>query len=246
MKIKAIICEALYREFCVGAAYSRNLVDITTLDFGLHNTPDILRSRIQEEIDSVDNSDYDVVVLGYGLCSRGTADIVSRSKPLVIIRAHDCITVLLGSRKKYEEEFRSNPGTYYYSSGWIERKESDTDQGSMVDVWKSEYEQKLIEYTEKYGADNAEFLLEQEKTWLANYNRAAFIDLGVGDVASYRKFVSELALERGWECAELEGNLGLVNRLLSGSYEDDNDLLVVSPGKKIIESFDADVCRCAA
>lgn len=245
MKIKAIICEALHREFCLAAAYTSNVVDMTVMNFGLHNTPDALRDAIQKEINSVEDTDHEFIVLGYGLCSRGTADVEAKSKPLVMPRAHDCITILLGARSRYDAEFLGNPGTYYYSSGWIERKDGESDQGNLNDVWERHYVDKLTEYVEKYGEDNAEFLLEQEKMWLANYNRAAFIDLGLGDVSQYRQFVSGLAGDRGWEYAEIEGDLSLVNRLLSGRWDDDPDLLVVQPGRRIVESFDPDILRCA-
>ena len=245
MRIKAIVCEALHREFCLAAAYTPNVVDYVILDFGLHNTPDKLREAIQHEVDLADSGKYDAVVLGYGLCSRGTADVKAGSIPLVLVRAHDCITILLGARSRYDEEFRGNPGTYYYSSGWIERKEGESDQGDLNDVWERHYAEKLAEYIEKYGEDNAEFLLEQEKMWLVNYNRAVFIDTGLGDVAQYRRFVSELAHGRGWKYAEIEGNLSLVTRLISGSWQDDPDLLVVSPGKRITESFNTDIVRCS-
>lgn len=245
MKIKAIVCEALHREFCVAAAYTPHVLDFVVLDFGLHNTPEKLREAIQNEVYLADDNKYEAVVLGYGLCSRGTADIIAGSIPIVLVRAHDCITILLGARSRYDEEFRGNPGTYYYSSGWIERKEGESDQGDLSDVWERHYTEKLAEYIDKYGEDNAEFLLEQEKMWLANYNRAAFINLGLGDVAQYRRFVSGLASDRGWNYSEIEGDLSLVTRLISGCWQDDPDLLVVAPGKKIVESFGNDIVRCS-
>lgn len=245
MHIKAIICEALYREFCWTASRSRHLVDLVVLDFGLHDTPEKLRSAIQSEIDNVDPEEYEAVVLGYGLCSRGTAEIVAGSVPLVMIKAHDCITMLLGARSSYLEEFAQNPGTYYYSSGWIERKDGEVEQGSLSDVWERQYEHKLAQYTEKYGADNAAFLLEQEKMWVSNYNRAAFLDTGLGDVDQYRQFVSTIAGQRGWSYSEISADLGLVERLLSGDWAGDPDLLVVEPGRRIVESYDAEIIRCS-
>jgi len=242
MKIKLISCEALAREFYAAAATSPHIIDIQLLAFGLHNTPDDLRAAIQAAIDAADpvlplsGGGYDAIILGYGLCSRGTAGIRARSIPIVLPRMHDCITAFLGSRQRYSTEFSAHPGTYYYSPGWIERKEGDVDQG-FIDVHEKQSAERYAEYVEKYGEENAKFLLEQEQQWYAHYTRAAFIDMGVGDIAEYRRFTTELARDRGWEYAELAGDMSLIKRLADGDWEGD-DLLVVQPGRCIIESFD--------
>jgi len=41
---------------------------------------------------------------------------------MVIPRVHDCISLLLGSRRQYDSEFDQFPGTYYLSKGWKEYK----------------------------------------------------------------------------------------------------------------------------
>ena len=58
---------------------------------------------------------YDAVVMVYGLCGRATAGITARDVPVVIPRAHDCITLFLGSRARYSEQHENQPGTYWYS-----------------------------------------------------------------------------------------------------------------------------------
>jgi hypothetical protein len=112
-RIKVIACEVFVREFYSAAADSPHVLDMSFLPFGLHNTPDKLREAIQSAVDETDSDVYDYIILGYCLCSRGTADILSRDVPIVIPRGHDCITIFLGSRAAYDEEFGSHPGTYY-------------------------------------------------------------------------------------------------------------------------------------
>ena len=236
MKIKLISCEALAREFYLAAANSPHVIDTELLPFGLHNTPDDLRTTIQSAIDAAEGKGYDCIILGYGLCSRGTADITARSIPVVITRMHDCITAFLGSRTRYSAEFSAHPGTYYYSGGWIERKEGDMEQG-FIDIHAQHYAERYKEYVEKYGEDNAKFLLEQEQQWYTNYTRAAFIDMGIGAVDYYRRFTQDLAVDRGWEYMELEGDMSLIRRLMNGDWESE-DFLVVKPGMAIAESFD--------
>ena len=237
MKIKLIACEALTREFRLAAATSPHVFDIQFIEFGLHNTPDKLREAIQAAIDDTEGKGYDLIILGYGLCSRGTADIKARSLPIVIPRMHDCITLFLGARSKYDEEFASHPGTYYYSPGWIERKEGEMQQGLIGDVQARDYDERYREYVAKYGEDNAQYLIEQEKHWYDHYTRAAFIDMGLGDIEAYRGFVRGLAASRNWDYTEIAGDISMVQRLANGPWEGD-EFLRVEPGQTIAESFD--------
>ncbi len=235
MKIKLISCEALAREFYAAAATSPHVIDTQLLAFGLHNTPDDLSATIQSAVDATEatTTPSSSATACAAAARRG---FMARSIPIVIPRMHDCITAFLGSRARYSAEFAAHPGTYYYSPGWIERKEGDVDQG-FIDVHDKAYADRYAEYVEKYGEDNAKFLVEQEQHWYANYTRAAFIDMGIGTVDEYRRFTVDLAGDRGWEYAELSGDMSLVKRLADGDWEGD-DFLIVQPGNCIAESFD--------
>lgn len=235
MKLYAIACEAVARECYRAAAFSKHAVTISIKDFGLHNEPDNLRAAIQEEIDNASAAGkYEYIILGYGLCSRGTAELVARNVPLVIPRAHDCITVFLGSKERYQEEFSGHPGTYYYSAGWVERKEGEVDQGGFTIVKDSQRAARYQEYVEKYGEDNAEFLMDQENHWLDHYNRAAFIDMGFGDMDFYRGFTQQVAQEHGWSYEELTGDMRLADLLFAGDWNAE-EFLIVMPGQRTIE-----------
>ncbi len=237
MKVKVIACEVFFREFCAAAAASRHIFDIKFMPFGLHDTPEKLREAIQVEIDATEGTDYDAIVLGYGLCSRGIAGVTARSKPIIVPRMHDCITLFLGSREHYNREFSAHPGTYYYSSGWIERKDGEVQQGFVDDMHAKRTQERYAEYVEKYGEENAKFLIEQETQWHANYSRAAFINTGLGDISAYRSFTRQLATDNGWDYAEIEGDRSLTDRLFSGDW-DSEDFLRLEPGRTIAESFD--------
>ena len=242
MRIKLIACEVLAREFSYATSTSRHVFDTTLMDFGLHQTPDRLRESLQAEIDTAEGKGYDAIVLGYGLCSRGTADLRARSVPIVIPRCHDCITLFLGSRARYNEEFGSHPGTYYYSAGWVERKSGEVSQGFIDAEHEGAYQQHYLEYVEKYGEDNAKFLIEQESQWLQNYTRVALIDVGLGDIEGYRRFTTELAQSRGWQHAEIKGDISLIARISNGEW-DSEDFLTVNPGQKIADSFNELILR---
>lgn len=244
MKIRLIACEVFFREFSAAVATSPHVFDIKFLSFGLHDTPEKLREAIQGEIDGLEGSDYDAIVLGYGLCSRGTAEVRAGSIPIIVPRMHDCITMLLGSRQRYNAEFGANPGTYYYSPGWIERKAGEVQQGFVDDVHRRRIEERYAEYVEKYGEDNARYLIDHESQWQANYTRAVFIDTGFGDINQYRQFTTQLARDHGWDYAEIAGDPGMIERMARGEWDEDT-FLRVEPGQTIAESFDEKVLRAA-
>jgi len=247
LKLYAVACNVLSRECYRAAANSPHVVTLSIQPFGLHSEPDELRKTLQAEIDRAEG--YDYILLAYGLCSRGTADLIARETPIVIPRSHDCIALLLGSHQRYQDEFSRHPGTYYYSSGWVEHCEGEVIQGAIEIVKHRQYEERFKEYVEKYGEDNAKFLLEQETQWLVNYNRAVFLNHGLGDVDYYRRFTQKIASEHGWSYEELPGDTRLIDRLFAGNWDSppqpaptgrgsigDSEFLIVRPGQRTQES----------
>lgn len=242
MKLYCLACEVLARPLYLSAARSAHIVDIQLIQRGLHNQPANLRSVLQAAVDAASEKAYDAIVLGYGLCGQATAGLVARKLPLVIPKAHDCITLFLGSRKRYTQEFESNPGTYWYSQDYIERRDGDTlalAMGSgVVDDVRAVYD----EYVEKYGQDNADYLMEVMGAWKSHYNRAAFIDLGIGDASAVEAQARDEAGRRGWTFERLLGDTGLMRRLLAGEWND--DFLVIPPGQHVIMTGDESVIGC--
>ena len=119
MRFKAVICSVLKREIEHLLPKVQHQVDIVWMEQGLHATPHVLRTRMQEAIVETDGTEYDAFLVGYGLCGRGIARLWAKDIPVVIPRAHDCITLLLGSKERYAEYFRTHRGVYWYSAGWI-------------------------------------------------------------------------------------------------------------------------------
>lgn len=240
MKLYAIVCEVLTRECWKAGAVSPHVVTINIQPFGLHENPDELRIHLQNEIDRLPPDRYDYILLGYGLCSRGTAGLVARHTPIVIPRAHDCITLLLGSRDKYDQEFREHPGTYYYSAGWVERKQGEVRQGTIAEEKEQQLRRRFKDYAEKYGEDNARYLIDLESLWVANYNRAAFIDTGVGNKEVYRRFTQQVAESHGWTYEEVLGDTRLIDLLFFGNWNE-KEFLIVRPGQHAIEDVNHDI-----
>ena len=222
-----ISCHVLWRELCYYASLSRNIFTFSYLRQGLHNTPDILRKELQEAIDTAPDT-CEAVLLGYGLCSNGISGIVARNKPIVVPRAHDCITFLLGSKERYRQYFDEHPGTYWYTPGWID---TSTQPGEERYARVHKY------YEETYGEENAKYLMEMEQAWMHNYSNAAYADLGFGENEPYKAYTQHCADWLGWNCDFLEGDPQLVKQLVEGYWPEDA-FLVVQPGEMINPSHD--------
>lgn len=224
-----IACHVLWRELCHIASTSENTFDFVFLNQGLHDTPDNLRIELQKAIDAVEKP-YDAILIGYGLCSNGIEGIVARNTRLVVPRGHDCITFFLGSKERYKDYFDKNPGTYWYTVGWID----DT-----VQPGKERYDMALREYTERYGEDNAEYLMEMESGWYKEYKNTAFIDYDFMDLERYKQYTKDCTDYLKWNYDELKGDTSLLQAFLKGESEWEEDkFLVVEPGEQIIASHD--------
>ena len=172
--------------------------------------------------------EYDAILLGYGLCSNGIQGIMARDRRLVVMRGHDCLTFLLGSKERYSDYFKAHPGTYWYSPGWID---------SIEGPGRSSYERTLQRYIKKYGRENADFLMKMEQNWYHEYSNAAYVDMGFGDTAHYKEHTRECAQWLGWNYDELKGDPKLIQDFLEGNWDEDR-FLVVPPGQTISASND--------
>jgi hypothetical protein len=222
----------MQREAYYCAARSKNVVDVVLMEQGLHDEPDRLRTEVQKALDNthdIQGRAYDASLLGYGLCSNGIVGL-SAKIPIVVPRGHDCITLLLGSKDKYKEYFDSHRGVYWYSPGWIESGKQPSQE---------RYEKLLEEYKEKYGDDNAQYLMEVEQSWIKEYNWATFIDWGLVDSSEYKDYTKRCAEFLHWKYEELKGSPALMQKLIDGLW-DESEFLIVKPGQKVGEDLTND------
>ncbi len=237
MRIKVIGCKVLMRQLYALAAASKNTVDILWMKQELHTEPDKMRLALQRAIDRVEQEEapYDAIVLGYGLCSNGVVGLRARTAPLVMVRAHDCITMLLGSKQRYARLFEEgNGGIYWYSQGWIENADMPS---------RERYEKIYAQYLAKYGEDNAQYLMEMEQSWMREYQKAVYIRWpGEGDEGD--AFTRESARYHGWAYQAEEGEQGLLRDLLDGPW-DDPRFLMAPPGTSIAASHDDGILAAA-
>jgi len=236
MKLKCLGCDALARVIYFWAAQSPHIVDVELFRLGLHREPPDLRARLQAQIDVANDQDYAAIVLAYGLCGKATAGLTARNIPLVIPRAHDCITLFLGNRERYKDQFENYPGTYWYVQDYIERHDGSGTVLSLGADGTTDIHAVYDEYVAKYGQDNADYLMEAMGAWQSHYQRAVFIDLSVSDGSAVEQHARDEATRRGWNFECVSGDTGLIRRLLAGDWE--TDFLVLQPGQQIAMSYD--------
>ncbi len=245
MRLKIIACEIMFREICYCVCQSKNIVDIKFLRKGLHDIGQEEMSRtLQGEIDQVSKDKYEAILLGYGLCNNGVTGLTAGRVPLIVPRAHDCITLLLGSKERYREYFDAHPGTYFRSTGWIERNvPAKEDKGKDI-LSQLGLNRTFQEYVVKYGEENAQYLMETLEKWngLRHYDRIAYIDMGIGDFQEYEEKARKEASDKGWKFERLEGNISLLRRLIDGDWNEEESL-VVQPGKKIVPTYVGGIIR---
>lgn len=251
LRLRCIGCEVLARALYLCAARSPHVVDVALLRRGLHDTPATLRERIQAEIAVAESSDppYDAIVLAYGLCGGATAGIAAVKLPLVLPRAHDCITLFLGSRARYSQEFNSHPGTYWYSAEYIERslQEQGASASGLAGIGansKEARESAYADYVARFGRENADYLMQELGAWQAHYDRAVFISTETGDTGQVERRARRDAEQRGWVFEKMAGDLQLIGRLLDGDW--DQDFLILEPGHRLEMAYDESILRAAA
>lgn len=237
-RIAVIACSVLQDEVEHFARGLPHVARIKYLPQLLHNEPMRLRAELQAAVEKCEaDAAVDAIVLAYGLCSRGVEELRHARCPLVIARAHDCVTLYLGSKERYAEYLKKYPGTYWYSPGWIK---AHAPPGPDRDAYLRG------KYAEQFEPDDVEYLLEQEKLWTAHYDRAAYVALGegAGETPAQIAYTRQCAACLGWNFDHVKGDASLMRDLFSGPDKWDNArFLIVPPNHGIKLTADDSVIK---
>jgi hypothetical protein len=242
VRLKLISCEIFYREMCYAVSQSPNLVEIEFLPKGLHDIGSAgMLQRVQETLDKVDESRYDAIIFGYGLCNNGLAGLRARTIPVILPRAHDCITLFLGSKERYLDYFNSHLGTYFKTSGWIERGEASGELSQLSIQRQIGMDKSYDELVEKYGEENAQYLYETLYGY-KNYSQFTYIEMGIEPGNIFEERTRKEADEKGWSFEKVKGDMSMIQRLVNGIW-DDKEFLVLPPGQRMATTFGPDIIK---
>lgn len=234
-RLALIACQVLEGEIALHAAGATHIATTQFYEIGLHDRPDHLRQALQAKIGELaGRTDLDAIVLAYGLCGRGTAGLRAQQVPLVIPRAHDCITLFYGSKELYAAAQARCPDCYYYTPGWNRaRRVPGPDRLAAM----------RADLAARFEPEDVEYLLETERSLWAKRGLAIYLELQTPDAEKEAAYARECAEHLGWAFERVAGDPRLLRDLLWGRW-DEARFLVVPPGQAIAQSVDAAVMRC--
>lgn len=233
-RLALLACSVFEREIARLATGAGHIVETRFYEMGLHDRPDQLRVVLQENLEAVEaRMDIEAVVLAYGLCGRGTAGLKPMRHKLVIPRAHDCITVFMGSKEAYARHQRSCPTCYYYTPGWNRgRRVPGPDKLAALKA----------ELAKKFDPDDVEFLIETEREQWAMHDTVTYLELGTADAEAEAEYARRCAEWLGWKFEHQHGDPALLRDLLWGNW-DAGRFQIIKPGMQLGQAPDETIMR---
>ena len=212
MKTLILACNTIRDELEKTASETGCTYPFRWVESGLHLRPESLRQRLQLELDSI--TGVDRVILGFGFCGNALVGLKSKDYELIIPRADDCITLLLGSRKN-RECFSRTGAMYFLTRGWLQDE---------FNIWK-EYQSVLA----RFGAEKTQRIYER---MLGHYRFLALIDTGAYELEALLPLVREIASTLKLEIRVLPGSDGYLKKLLSAEWNAD-EFITVPPHTQV-------------
>lgn len=188
---------------------------IIWMDRGYHNTPELLRKKLQKEI--LDLQDQEEILLTFGLCGNGTAGIYSPCARLILPKFDDCLNMFLCTGKRKQRAL-VQAGTIYLTRGWT------LDRESII--------QQYHDLQEKYDEETCEIIME---TMYAHYDSITLIDTGCYNMEETRSYAEKAGSFLNLKIREKAGSVKILEQLLSGCW--DENFIVMEPGKSISEEM---------
>ena len=155
----------------------------------------------------------------------------------MVPRAHDGITLFLGSAARYLRCFEKHPGVYFKTTGWIEGGEADGDLGWLALGKKLGLRQSYEEMVTKCGEENGCHPWQEFGTLARHYGQYTFIEMGIEPDGSFEQASRDEAAKRGRAFEKVAGDIEMIQHLVNDQW-DEKEFLVVRPGHPIIAGYD--------
>ena len=257
-RIRLIGCEALREETERLTAESGAGADIDAewLEMGLHQNPESLGRELRTRLSALSGAGYETVLLLFGLCGRATDGLEPPpGAKLVIPRVHDCVSIFLGSARRYLEEVDAEPGSYWLSRTFLRRPDRPVPGlGGFGSSWRDLFpdagevpagmEEARPRLIERYGEDNALYLIETlVESWRRNYRRAVHLDWSDSPTRDEDLILARNEAERnGWSFQTMPVDLRLIRMLVSGDWPED-EFAIAGPGRRLEATNGRDAIR---
>jgi len=233
-RLAVLACEVLKQEVELFAKDCPHVVAVEIMEMNLHEQPLGMRAALLKKIAEVEaRHQPDAIALVFGLCGCGLIGVRAQGCPVVVARAHDCVTLFLGSKETYLQRQKEHPETYWFTPGWNQTGRAPGPE---------KFAKLKQEYTEKFDEEEADYLIEQEMNGLSTYKTAAFVDLGIGDASEHEASAKKSAEWLGWNYQRERGDRKLLIDLLTGPWDAER-FLIVLPGHEIQNSADEMVMK---
>ncbi len=200
MRIKVLACETLRDEFTYLFDKLELDAEVIWIESGLHNYPDKLRKRLQEEIDRI--SECERLILLFGRCGNSIVGVKTGNFEMIIPKVDDCISLLMGSDERRREFSREN-ACYYLTEGWMRGERN---------LW--------VEYrysVEKYGEETAREIADM---MYSNYRTLALLDTGVTPIKNLEEKTQIIEETLNLKRTVVAGTLDYMRELLTGPWDE--------------------------
>ncbi len=211
MRTIIIACRTITDELNLAIKETGCEYPVLWMDAGLHRDPDILKKRLQEELDRIDNVEQ--IILAYGYCGNALIGLKANKFRMIFPRADDCITLILGSCDKRREISREM-ATYFLTKGWLD---------SERNMWV-EYQDTI----KRYGKERADRI---NAALYRNYKRLGVVDTGAYEVNDILETTKTIANELKLQHQIIPGTIAYLKKLITGPWDD--QFLIVNAGEAV-------------
>ena len=196
-------------------AHTGTAFPVIWLESGLHNTPKKLNTRLREELKK---TDAERVLLAMGFCGNSLAGLKADGFEIIVPKADDCISLLLGSVER-RMEISQELAAYFLTEGWM--------QGEW-NLW-AEYQHSVQEF----GEETAQMIAQM---MYGHYRTLGILHIDEQPLEPLVESSKIIAVTLHLNQQIIHGTLSWLEELLTGPWN--NGKYLVIPDQKEITMMD--------